>query len=158
MTELLGQEGYVQYELSNFGQPGYYSQNNTAYWQGKPYLGIGPSAHSYDGRRRRWNLRNNPKYLKALREDILPFEEEVLTQKDRYNEYIMTGLRTIWGVSLKRVRDEFGLKFYEYLLRQAQRHLDQELIRREEDTLYVTPGGKFLTDGIASDLFMIGPG
>ncbi len=155
MTEILGQKGFVHYELSNFGKPGYFSQNNTAYWQGKSYLGIGPSAHSYDGKTRRWNLRNNPRYLKAIQAGELPYEEEVLSRRDRYNEYVMTGLRTIWGVSLERVKADFGLKYYEYLLQQSARFLEQGLVYLEEETLLVSKKGKFLTDGIASDLFLI---
>lgn len=155
MTELLEKNGFVQYELSNFGKPGFFSRNNSAYWQGKHYLGIGPSAHSYDGLKRSWNISNNPAYLKALNEGIRPSTEEVLTKKDRYNEYIMTGLRTIWGVSMERVKSDFGLKYYEYLLRQAGKYLDRQLVGLENETLRITQKGKFLTDGIASDLFMI---
>lgn len=155
MTEILGEKGFVHYELSNFGKQGFFSQNNSAYWQGKAYLGVGPSAHSYDGRTRRWNLRNNPLYLKAILAGELPYEEEILSKKDRYNEYVMTGLRTIWGVSLERVKADFGLKYYEYLLEQSERYLEQGLVSIEEETLRVSNKGKFLTDGIASDLFLI---
>lgn len=155
MTELLEQHGFVQYELSNFGKPGFFSRNNSAYWQGKHYIGIGPSAHSYNGLKRSWNISNNPKYLKSLDQDSLPSTEEVLSTKDRYNEYVMTGLRTIWGVSTERVKKEFGSKYYEYLLQQAGNYLERELLVLENQTLLTTKKGKFLSDGIASDLFMI---
>ena len=156
MMDVLQKEGFVHYEISNFGKPGYFSQNNSAYWQGKPYLGIGPSAHSFDGSSRRWNLRNNPKYLRAIAEGKPAYEEEVLSEQDRYNEYIMTGLRTIWGVSLERVQTEYGLDYYDYLLQQAAGHLRGGLLVLENDTMMVTRRGKFLADGIASDLFRIG--
>lgn len=155
MMALLEEEGFVQYELSNFGKPGYFSENNSAYWQGRNYLGIGPSAHSYDGLQRSWNVGNNPKYLRALNQDRLPATREVLSESDRYNEYIMTGLRTIWGVSTERVRTDFGIRYYDYLLKQAGRHLEQGLLELKEATMRVSHRGKFLTDGIASDLFMV---
>jgi oxygen-independent coproporphyrinogen-3 oxidase len=155
MINLLEENGFVQYELSNFGRQGYFSENNSAYWKGKSYLGIGPSAHSYDGKQRSWNVRSNPKYLKAIQNDALPSESEMLTKRDRYNEYVMTGLRTIWGVSFERVRTEFGLKYYEYLLMQANRYLEQGLLETGDGNLLVAKKGKFLSDGIASDLFMI---
>jgi oxygen-independent coproporphyrinogen-3 oxidase len=100
-------------------------------------------------------VRSNPKYLKAIQNDALPSESEMLTKRDRYNEYVMTGLRTIWGVSFERVRTEFGLKYYEYLLMQANRYLEQGLLETGDGNLLVAKKGKFLSDGIASDLFMI---
>lgn len=155
LIDTLEAAGYVHYEISNFGRPGFFSRNNTAYWQGKKYMGIGPSAHSYDGFRRGWNINNNPKYLKALQARLLPMEIEVLSKRDRYNEYVMTGLRTIWGVSLDRVRSEFGPKYSEYLLRQVEPHLRNHLLYLDGDTLLISKKGKFLADGIASDLFMV---
>ena len=155
LVDTLEAAGYAHYEISNFGKPGFYSRNNTAYWLGKPYLGIGPSAHSYDGRTRRWNVANNLKYIKALEAEDRYFEMESLSQQERYNEAVMTGLRTEWGGSLGRIRDEFGPRFLDYLLNQAQPHLHQQRIRREEERLLLTQKGKFLADGIASDLFMI---
>ena len=115
LVETLEKNGFVHYELSNFGKENYFSQNNSAYWLGKKYIGIGPSAHSYDGISRSWNIANNALYLKAIQNDELPNEVEKLTLEDRYNEYIMTGLRTIWGVSLVRIEQEFGIDFLNYL-------------------------------------------
>ena len=96
-------QGFVQYEISNFGKPGYFSKHNTSYWQGQSYLGIGPSAHSFDGRSRAWNVANNSKYIASLFRDEIPATIESLSVSDRYNEYIMTGLRTVWGISLDKV-------------------------------------------------------
>ncbi|WP_378184194.1 radical SAM family heme chaperone HemW [Aquimarina sp. SS2-1] len=158
LVETMEHAGFEYYEFSNFGKPGYFSKNNTAYWQGKHYLGIGPSAHSYNGKERSWNINNNIKYIKALQENKLPREIETLTTTDKYNEYVMTGLRTIWGVSLQKIEDNFGLTYKEYLLKQAQKHLDEHLLFLDGDILAVTKKGKFLSDGIASDLFLLNLG
>ena len=149
------QAGFENYEFSNFGKPGYFSQNNTAYWTGKPYLGIGPSAHSFDGNTRSWNINNNPKYIKSIAADSLPIERETLSTTDKYNEYVMTGLRTIWGVSLEKIEKDFGLKFRTYVLQQAQKHIEEHLLFLDDDRIVVTKKGKFLSDGLASDLFIL---
>ncbi|RYJ40221.1 Oxygen-independent coproporphyrinogen III oxidase [Flavobacterium anhuiense] len=155
LVEMLQKNGFIHYELSNFGKENYFSKNNSAYWLGKKYIGIGPSAHSYDGEKRGWNIANNSLYLKAIQNDELPIETEVLTISDRYNEYIMTGLRTIWGVSLDRIEKEFGSEYLNYLLAQSQKFLNDDLLSIENNILKPTPKGKFLTDGIASDLFYL---
>ena len=155
LNRILEANGYQCYEISNFSKPGYYSKNNSAYWQQKKYLGIGPSAHSFDGDQRGWNINNNSKYIKALQADELPIEIEELSQTDKYNEYVMTGLRTIWGVSLERIVSEYGEKYKEYLLMQADKHLINHLLYIDDNTLLTTEKGKFLADGIASDLFML---
>ncbi len=158
LVETMEHAGFEYYEFSNFGKQGYFSKNNTAYWQSKHYLGIGPSAHSYNGKERSWNINNNIKYIKALQENKLPREIETLTTTDKYNEYVMTGLRTIWGVSLQKTENDFGLSYKEYLLKQAQKHLDEHLLFLDGDILIVTKKGKFLSDGIASDLFLLNLG
>jgi oxygen-independent coproporphyrinogen-3 oxidase len=155
LVETLEANGFIHYELSNFGKENYFSKNNSAYWLGKKYIGIGPSAHSYDGISRSWNVSNNSIYLKVLDENKLPSETEILSKTDRYNEYIMTGLRTIWGVSLDRIENEFGSEYLEYLQTQAKKILDDNLLSIEGNVLKATKKGKFLTDGIASDLFLI---
>ncbi len=147
--------GFESYEISNFGKPGYFSKNNTAYWQQKKYIGIGPSAHSFDGNQRGWNINNNPKYIKAITNNELPSEIEVLSKTDKYNEYVMTGLRTIWGVSLRRIREDFGKKYEEYLLQQAHKFVEEQLLFLDDDRLLTTKKARFLADGIAADLFMI---
>lgn len=147
--------GFEHYELSNFGKPNYFSKNNSAYWQGKPYIGIGPSAHSFNGRQRSWNVRNNSKYIKAINAGILPMEVETLSITDRYNEYIMTGLRTIWGVSLKAVETDFGKTYKKYLLEASKQYINQDLLYLDAEHLYITRKGQFLCDGIASELFVL---
>jgi oxygen-independent coproporphyrinogen-3 oxidase len=155
LVETLVANGLVHYELSNFGKENYFSRNNSAYWLGKKYLGIGPSAHSYDGVSRSWNISNNSLYLKAIQNNELPCEAEILTQEDRYNEYIMTGLRTIWGVSLIRIEQEFGADYLNYLKQQSQKFIHDGLLIITDEILKPTLKGKFLTDGIASDLFYL---
>jgi oxygen-independent coproporphyrinogen-3 oxidase len=155
LVETLEANDFIHYELSNFGKENYFSKNNSAYWLGKKYLGIGPSAHSYNGVSRSWNVSNNSLYLKSIQEDKLPNEIEILSISDRYNEYIMTGLRTIWGVSLDRIESEFGMDYLNYLHKQAQKFIDDNLLSITNDILKPTPKGKFLTDGIASDLFFL---
>ncbi len=155
LAALLTAEGFVHYELSNFGKEGYFSKNNTSYWLGKKYMGIGPSAHSYNGRERSWNVASNPKYIKAMLKGELPQEKELLSIADRYNEYVMTGLRTIWGVAAVKVREEFGEHYEKYLIKQAEKYLGNGLLSFEKGVLYTTSKGKFLTDGIASDLFYV---
>jgi oxygen-independent coproporphyrinogen-3 oxidase len=150
--------GYENYEFSNFSIEGYHSQNNTAYWQEKPYLGIGPSAHSYDGDTRSWNINNNTKYIKSIQAGSLPIEREILSKKDKFNEYIMTGLRTKWGVSLEKIENDFGRTFHDYLLEQVEEPLSNKLLFIEKNVLKVTKNGKFLSDGIASSLFLVNLG
>ena len=156
-------QGFVHYEISNFGRPQFYSKHNTSYWQGKPYIGIGPSAHSFNGSMRSWNVSNNSKYINSISKNILPRESEVLTINDQFNEYVMTGLRTIWGVSLKKIQNDYGTVYKEHLLSNAQKYLEKELLivtptnleNNCDKKLQTTQKGKFLIDGIASDLFMI---
>ncbi|MBF4487966.1 MULTISPECIES: radical SAM family heme chaperone HemW [unclassified Flavobacterium] len=155
LVETLQKNGFIHYELSNFGKENYFSKNNSAYWLGKKYIGIGPSAHSYNGEKRGWNVANNSLYLKSIQNDELPIETETLTISDRYNEYIMTGLRTIWGVSLERIETEFGVEYLDYLTNQSQKFLDDDLLFIENNIIKPTAKGKFLTDGIASDLFYL---
>ena len=155
LVDKLEENGFIHYELSNFGKEHFFSKNNSSYWLGKKYLGIGPSAHSYDGFSRSWNVSNNTIYLKALAENQLPSESETLTQTDRYNEYIMTGLRTIWGISLDKIATEFGKTYLDYLNQQAEKYIEDHLLFIDGNILRTTKSGKFLSDGIASDLFML---
>ena len=155
LKDKLEASGFVDYELSNFGKEGYFSRNNTAYWQGKPYIGIGPSAHSFNGKQRGWNVRNNTKYIKAIQQNELPIEVETLTTIDRYNEYIMTGLRTIWGVSIDKVEEDFGKIYKDYLKEQSETFINQQLLYIDDKHIRVTKKGQFLSDGIASELFKI---
>jgi oxygen-independent coproporphyrinogen-3 oxidase len=155
LVDKLEENGFIHYELSNFGKSTYFSKNNSSYWLGKKYIGIGPSAHSYDGISRSWNVSNNTIYLKSLAENKLPSETETLTQTDRYNEYVMTGLRTIWGISLDRIEREFGKTYLDYLNQQAAKYIEDHLLFVDDNILRTSKSGKFLSDGIASDLFLL---
>ena len=155
LVATLKENGFIHYELSNFSKPDYFSKNNSSYWLGKKYIGIGPSAHSYDGKNRGWNISNNGLYIKSIQANEIPIETENLTETDRYNEYIMTGLRTIWGVSLARIEQEFGEKFLTYLNNQSVKFIADDLLSLSDGILTTTKKGKFLTDGIASDLFLL---
>ena len=155
LVKKLEENGFIHYELSNFGKKNFFSKNNSAYWLGKKYLGIGPSAHSYDGEKRSWNVANNAVYLKSIAEKKRPSESETLTKTDKYNEYIMTGLRTIWGISLGRIETEFGNLFLDYLHKQSAKFIEDDLLFINDNILRTTKKGKFLSDGIAADLFML---
>ena len=155
LLDTLEAQGYSNYEFSNFGKPGFHSRNNTAYWQGDSYIGIGPGAHSYDGHQRAWNISNNPKYIKAINQGNLPQEVEHLSPADKYNEFIMTRLRIQEGISLQEITQLFGETQKTYLLRQAQQHLNKGFLNIQKEYLTVTKKGKFLSDGIASDLFWV---
>lgn len=155
LMDKLKEQGFIHYEISNFGKEDYFSQNNSSYWLGKKYIGIGPSAHSYDGKSRSWNIPNNIKYIKGITINERDFEEEILSKQDRYNETVMTGLRTIWGISLETIQNNFGTKVSDYLQDRAQKFCDDGLLILENGILKTTSKGKFLSDGIASDLFLV---
>jgi len=147
--------GFIQYEISNFGREGFFSKHNTSYWKGVNYLGIGPSAHSYDGLHRSWNIANNAKYISAIQHNLLPFEKELLSPEDSTNEAIMTGLRTIWGVSLEEIANRHGEKFKEEILFQAEKYLEKGILYKEQEHLFLRPESYFLADGISADLFLL---
>ena len=155
LVQTLTKNGFEHYEFSNFGKAGYFSQNNTAYWLGKAYLGIGPSAHSYDGNARKWNISNNSLYIKALEKANLPQQIEKLTTADKFNEYVMTRLRTKFGVSLVEVEEKFGTDYKQHFLKNAAPLQQKQLLEERDGVLHITAKGKFLSDGIAADLFYL---
>ncbi len=155
LVDTLTQAGYDHYELSSFGKPGYHSQNNMGYWQGKTYLGIGPSAHGFDGNQRYWNVSNNASYMQQIIKGELPQTIEKLSVVDRFNESIMIGLRASWGVSLQAMENDLGLRYRQHLEDQAKRFVDEGLLHIDNNALKTTPKGAFLADGISADLFLI---
>ena len=146
---------FLHYELSNFTKPGHESRNNSAYWQRKPYLGIGPAAHSFKGDERRWNVANNPKYIKAMNEEKPNYGSEILSKRDHYNEYVMTSLRTHWGVSLDVLAQRFGPSYRDYFSMISTPFLLDNLLFEDDGAVRATRKGKFLIDGISSALFML---
>lgn len=145
--------GYEQYEISNFAKPQRYSRHNTAYWQGISYLGIGPSAHSFDGRQRTWNIRNNPEYIRKLESGELFFEIEVLSENNRYNEYVMTALRTCWGISREKLANEFGVTVLESIENPLVKFKTYGWVADDGKSIWLTDQGKLFADHIASELF-----
>ena len=155
MLNKLTSKKYINYEFCSFGKKGYFSKNNTAYWLRKKYLGIGPSAHSYNGISRSWNISNNNLYVKAVMNDEMYYESEKLSLTDQYNEYIMTGLRTMWGVSIDYLNDNFGVNYKNHFIEKSEKFIDSKHLKMENNIIKTTNEGKFLSDGIASDLFIV---
>jgi oxygen-independent coproporphyrinogen III oxidase len=154
LMEWLENAGYEHYEISNFAKPGKRSRHNSSYWKGKKYLGLGPSAHSYNGTARQWNIANNALYSKSLlKENKMDFEKEELSQVQKLNEYIMTSLRTIEGCDLNYVEENFGEKVKLKISKDSAKYLTQKLMTEKEFRFLLTREGKLLADGIASDLF-----
>lgn len=155
MTNFLIQSGFEHYEISNFAKPGFYSKHNSNYWKGKKYIGIGPSAHSFNGNTRRWNIKNNAEYIRRVNSNLQWFEYEELNLNTRYNEYVMTSLRTHWGCDLDYIKEYFGVKYLDYLLKHSQSFLESGKLIRQENKLKLTSQGKLFADKIASDLFSV---
>jgi oxygen-independent coproporphyrinogen-3 oxidase len=152
LMDAMQQQGFEHYEISNFCKPGYYSRHNSNYWQGVKYLGIGPSAHSYNGETRQWNIANNAKYMQSLSIGTIPAETEHLTETNRLNEYIMTSLRTARGLDLT-ILNTIAAAAANPLLTAAQEFFDKEWIIKKDEVIYLTQTGKLYADHIAAELF-----
>ena len=155
LIEQLSEAGYQHYEISNFCYPGLHSRHNSSYWTGKKYLGCGPSAHSFNGVSRQWNVASLDDYLKGVEEGRLDYEVEELDLYTRYNDFVLTSIRTCWGMPLSTLRSDFGEELYRYCLRMAKPHLDQGVLEKCEDVLKLTRKGIFVSDGIMSDLMWV---
>ncbi len=155
LMDWLQQAGYEHYEISNFARPGHRSRHNAAYWGGQKYLGLGPSAHSYNGMNRQWNIANNLQYIEALNRNEIPFEEEKLTPVQRLNEYIMTSLRTLEGLQLQHTETHFGKAARLRLQTDSNKFITSEKLLLQDDRLLLTREGKLFADGIAADLFFL---
>jgi oxygen-independent coproporphyrinogen-3 oxidase len=149
----LEKAGYEHYEVSNFSKPGYYSNHNSNYWKREPYLGVGPSAHSYNGVSRQYNVANNALYLRALKQRKIPFELEVLTRENQINEYLLTTLRTTWGCNLAILQNDFDYAVSKTHATYLEELQTKNLAILEDSVLKLTKTGKLLADKIASDLF-----
>lgn len=156
LSDFLKDNGFEHYEVSNFAKPGFYSRHNSAYWKYREYLGIGPSAHSYNGFDvRSWNVANNQQYIKKLHSGILAKEEEILSQEDQFNEMIMIGLRTIWGVDLESLNRKFSGKILEHFHHEIKSKIEEGILITENNHLKIPEKHWFMADGIASDLFLV---
>ena len=155
LVQTLRKAGYVHYEISNFCLPGHHARHNTAYWQGIPYLGCGPSAHSFDTHNREWNTTSLETYIEGMRQDKRYFETEALDDNTRYNEYVMTGLRTRWGISLEKISTDFGVRKLNYLRQMALPHIQRGKLVEKDGNLRLTEEGIFTSDDILSDLMYV---
>ncbi len=156
LMEWMRKEGYEHYEISNFSKPGMRSRHNSSYWEGKAYYGFGPSAHSFDGNNiRRWNVANNALYTQSIQKGLIPFTEEILTEMQQVNEYIMISLRTKEGMDLEKIEIVFGNGLKNEIIKQSKKYIDSEFIQVHENRLALTDEGKLRADGIAADLFFI---
>jgi oxygen-independent coproporphyrinogen III oxidase len=154
LVKTLGENGFEHYEISNFAKPNRYARHNTNYWKSIPYLGIGPSAHSFNGNERQWNIANNAQYIKALAEENVPSEIEQLTNRDKYNEYVMTSLRTMWGCDLVKIA-AIGQDFLAHFLLEIKKHIESGMVFKKGENYVLTEKGKFFADGISGELFKI---
>lgn len=154
LIEKTGESGFVHYEISNFGKPGFFSVHNSNYWKQVPYTGLGPSAHSFNGYSRQWNIRDVRKYVKYVRNGRDYFEMEDLDTKTRFNEYIMTSLRTMWGIDLEYVEKAFDKEGYDYLMNLSGKFINYGMMKQEKNTLVLTNQGKMISDNIISEFMM----
>lgn len=155
LIDELEKAGFEHYEISNFAKPGFRSKHNSSYWQGKSYLGLGPSAHSFNGISRQWNISNNALYITSIEQDIIPFEAETLTAQQQLNEYVMTSLRTMEGCSINKIEKHWSIDIAKKIKEGAQKYILEEQLILKEEHLILTKKGKFLADGIAADLFQL---
>ena len=155
LIDRLTADGFIHYEISAFGKEGCFSQHNSAYWKNKKYLGLGSAAHSYDGDNRSWNVASLNRYIQSTTSGAPERVTEQLKPHEKYNEFILTGLRTMWGINLTELKNRFGEPFFQFCMENAQKYLDQKLLNRDEDTLRLTRDGIFISDGIMTDLMRV---
>jgi oxygen-independent coproporphyrinogen-3 oxidase len=154
LMQVMKESGYEHYEISNFARPGHYAHHNTAYWQQKNYLGIGPSAHSYNGHSRQWNVAAIKPYLDGIEKGEVVFEKEILSPNQKLNEYVMTSLRTQWGMDLNKVEQDFGVALRQQIEGALAIHVSRGHLETQVSIVRLTDKGKHFADGIAADLFM----
>lgn len=154
LMKIMEENGFLHYEISNFCLPGNFAKHNTAYWQRGPYLGLGPSAHSFDGNSRQWNVSGIAEYIKSISENSFPFESERLSNEQLYNEYVMTGLRTMWGCNSEVINKQFGETCHSEFIDRIQKFIESDLVFESNHIFKLTLSGKLMADGIASDLFV----
>lgn len=155
LIDKLAEDGFEHYEVSNFAKEGFISQHNTSYWKSEKYMGLGPAAHSFDGEHRWWNVSSLPKYINGINKGEPKFEIEDLDLPTKYNEYIITGLRTIWGIDLEELQMKFGEELYGYFLKGAEKYFRLNHLSKKNNIVTLTRAGIFIADGIVSDLMVV---
>jgi oxygen-independent coproporphyrinogen-3 oxidase len=155
LMELMEKNGYEHYEISNFCLPGKISKHNSAYWTGEKYLGIGPSAHSFDGNSRQWNVSNIKAYVDSVSNGTLSFEKEVLSDDQKFNEFVLTSLRTMWGVDLHKMKADFGIKYYNHFILNLKPMTEKGQLILSDEKAMLSRQGKFFADQVASELFCV---
>lgn len=154
LMQAMKKQGYEHYEISNFCKPGFYSRHNRSYWSGEKYLGLGPSAHSFDGNSRQWNISNTGQYIKSITERISYSEKEILTKDQQYNEYILTSLRTMWGTNTDFINTQFGSKYFSYFTTKCKKFIESGMLINNDNIITLSEKGKLFADGISSELFI----
>jgi len=147
--------GYEHYEISNFARPGRRSRHNSSYWHGVPYIGIGAAAHSFDIDSRQWNVSDVDEYIRSINRGVIPMEREILDVSTKYDDTVMTSLRTCEGVDIEKIKNVFGIKYSDYLVRNARKYVDARLLNNDGGRLCLTRKGLFVSDGIMSDLMYV---
>ncbi|MEI7982076.1 MAG: radical SAM family heme chaperone HemW [Bacteroidota bacterium] len=155
LMDMARDHGFLQYEISNFAKYGWFAIHNTNYWKGIPYLGLGPSAHSYNGKSRRWNISSLTKYIDRINSGLSFHEEEILTPEQKYNEYVMTSLRTMWGCNTQKMIDDFGFTIYDFFRKTALPLIGRGLLKEDSGVYFLTEDGKLFADGVAAELFLV---
>lgn len=154
LISLLRERGFIHYEISNFALEGFISRHNSAYWKQVPYIGLGPSAHSFDRRSRQWNISDVREYIRSVNEGKVSSEREELDRLTLFNEYIMTALRTSWGIDLTHVENSYDKELHDYLVNMSGKYIRYGLMKRERDTLVLTDQGRMISDNIIAELLM----
>ena len=153
LMRTLNENDYEHYEISNFSKPGYYSKHNRSYWSGEQYLGLGPSAHSFNGGSRQWNISNTGSYIQAIGEGRIPAEKEFLTTNQQYNEYILTSLRTMWGTDADFIKKHLGIDYFNLFISKSRQFIESGMLIKKDDVITLSEEGKLFADGISSELF-----
>lgn len=155
LMQHLSKTDFIQYEISSFGKEGFFSQHNSSYWKREKYLGLGPSAHSYNGTERHWNVSNNIKYILEIDKGVVPAEKETLHPQQNYNDYLLTNLRTIWGVDTDFIKNSFSTHFYDFLQKNCRKWIDSGHVLQKNNTLVLSQKGKLLADAVTKDLIWV---
>ena len=155
LIERLTKDGFEHYEVSNFAKDGLYSQHNSSYWKGEKYIGLGAAAHSFDGEHRWWNVSSLSKYIEGINSGYPVIEKEDIDSEKQYNEFLITGMRTMWGINIEELKNKFGDEKLDYFFKNAQKYFDLKYLIKNDNTVTLSHKGIFISDGIISDLMIV---